>query len=152
MCLYLPAAAWKISTGADKSSFNPKSLRVNSELLHHRGESDEFDSLEGPSKLLCSFHAVIFEECSLKMGADDALCLRLLSCCMGCSQEEAARRGVYSPQDLYTFPATHAGTSSTLKVNIRNNSSDMHEVRRAVCSCWAEAHTHTRSYRPDTRR
>uniref|UniRef100_H3D713 Centrosomal protein 192 n=1 Tax=Tetraodon nigroviridis TaxID=99883 RepID=H3D713_TETNG len=46
----------------------------------------------------------------------------------GCSQEEAVKRGVYSPQDHYTFPATHVGTSSTLKVNIRNSSSDMHEL------------------------
>nr|XP_046255451.1 centrosomal protein of 192 kDa [Scatophagus argus]XP_046255452.1 centrosomal protein of 192 kDa [Scatophagus argus] len=45
------------------------------------------------------------------------------------SQEEAVRRGVYSPQDLYTFPATRLGESSTLKVNIRNNSSDMHELK-----------------------
>lgn len=45
------------------------------------------------------------------------------------SQEEASRRGVYSPQDLYNFPATQVGESSTLKVNIRNNSSNMHEVR-----------------------
>ncbi|KAM9353963.1 centrosomal protein of 192 kDa [Symphorus nematophorus] len=44
------------------------------------------------------------------------------------SQEEGARRGVYSPQELYTFPATRAGESSTLKVNIRNNSSDTHEL------------------------
>ncbi|XP_076016807.1 centrosomal protein of 192 kDa isoform X2 [Genypterus blacodes] len=45
------------------------------------------------------------------------------------SQEEAVRREVYSPQDLYTFPATRVGESSTLKVNIRNNSSDMHELK-----------------------
>ncbi|XP_074538794.1 centrosomal protein of 192 kDa isoform X2 [Halichoeres trimaculatus] len=45
------------------------------------------------------------------------------------SQEEAVRRGVYSPQDLYTFPATGVGESSTVKVNIRNNSSDVHELR-----------------------
>lgn len=45
------------------------------------------------------------------------------------SQEEAGRRGVYSPQELYTFPATQLRGSSTLKVNIRNSSSDMHEVR-----------------------
>uniref|UniRef100_A0A8C4EH07 Centrosomal protein 192 n=1 Tax=Dicentrarchus labrax TaxID=13489 RepID=A0A8C4EH07_DICLA len=38
-------------------------------------------------------------------------------------------RGVYSPQDLYTFPATRVGESSTLKVNIRNNSSDTHELK-----------------------
>lgn len=50
------------------------------------------------------------------------------------SQEEAVRRGVYSPQDLYTFPATRVGESSTLKVNIRNNSSDMHEVRHDLFS------------------
>lgn len=40
---------------------------------------------------------------------------------------------MYSPHDRYAFPATHVGTSSTLKVNIRNNSADMHEVRPAVC-------------------
>uniref|UniRef100_A0A3B3UYU8 Centrosomal protein 192 n=1 Tax=Poecilia latipinna TaxID=48699 RepID=A0A3B3UYU8_9TELE len=44
-------------------------------------------------------------------------------------QEEAVRRGVYSPQDLYTFPHTRLGESSTLKVNIRNNSSERHELR-----------------------
>ncbi|XP_067365426.1 centrosomal protein of 192 kDa isoform X1 [Channa argus] len=44
-------------------------------------------------------------------------------------QEEAVRRGVYSPQDLYTFPTTQVGESSTLKVNIRNNSSDIHELK-----------------------
>uniref|UniRef100_A0A3Q2PUX4 Centrosomal protein 192 n=1 Tax=Fundulus heteroclitus TaxID=8078 RepID=A0A3Q2PUX4_FUNHE len=43
--------------------------------------------------------------------------------------EEALRRGVYSPQDLYTFPDTRLGESSTLKVNVRNNSSDTHELR-----------------------
>ncbi|XP_068179644.1 centrosomal protein of 192 kDa [Antennarius striatus] len=43
-------------------------------------------------------------------------------------QEEAGRRGMYAPQELYTFPATRVGESSTLKVNIRNNSSDMHEL------------------------
>ncbi|XP_028281383.1 centrosomal protein of 192 kDa isoform X2 [Parambassis ranga] len=42
--------------------------------------------------------------------------------------EDGARRGVYSPQDLYTFPATRVGESSSLKVNIRNNSSDTHEI------------------------
>ncbi|KAK2844107.1 hypothetical protein Q5P01_010766 [Channa striata] len=45
------------------------------------------------------------------------------------SQEESVRRGVYSPQDLYTFPATQVGESSTLKVNIRNSSSDIHELK-----------------------
>ncbi|XP_049439243.1 centrosomal protein of 192 kDa isoform X2 [Epinephelus fuscoguttatus] len=44
------------------------------------------------------------------------------------SQEDAVRRGVYSPQDLYTFPATRVGESSALKVNIRNNSSSTHEL------------------------
>lgn len=43
------------------------------------------------------------------------------------------RRGVYSPQDLYTFPVTRVGESSTLKVNIRNNSTETHEVRNASC-------------------
>ncbi|XP_030015158.1 centrosomal protein of 192 kDa isoform X1 [Sphaeramia orbicularis] len=45
------------------------------------------------------------------------------------SQEEAGRRGVYAPQDLYTFPATRVGESSSLKVNIRNNSPDTHELK-----------------------
>uniref|UniRef100_A0A667ZNW0 Centrosomal protein 192 n=1 Tax=Myripristis murdjan TaxID=586833 RepID=A0A667ZNW0_9TELE len=44
-------------------------------------------------------------------------------------QEEAVRKGVYSPQDLYTFPATRVGESSTLKVSVRNNSADMHELK-----------------------
>ncbi|XP_030605186.1 centrosomal protein of 192 kDa [Archocentrus centrarchus] len=45
------------------------------------------------------------------------------------SQEETVRRCVYSPQDLYTFPATRVGESSSLKVNIRNNSSVTHELK-----------------------
>uniref|UniRef100_A0A672Y5X5 Centrosomal protein 192 n=1 Tax=Sphaeramia orbicularis TaxID=375764 RepID=A0A672Y5X5_9TELE len=44
-------------------------------------------------------------------------------------KEEAGRRGVYAPQDLYTFPATRVGESSSLKVNIRNNSPDTHELK-----------------------
>ncbi|XP_037533103.1 centrosomal protein of 192 kDa [Nematolebias whitei] len=47
------------------------------------------------------------------------------------SQEEVVRRGVYSPQDLYTFPDTRVGESSTLKVNVRNSSSDTHELKFA---------------------
>lgn len=43
--------------------------------------------------------------------------------------EEGVRRGVYAPQDLYTFPATRVGESSSLKVNIRNNSADTHELK-----------------------
>uniref|UniRef100_A0A3P8SAQ8 Centrosomal protein 192 n=1 Tax=Amphiprion percula TaxID=161767 RepID=A0A3P8SAQ8_AMPPE len=45
------------------------------------------------------------------------------------SQEEAVWRGVHSPQDLYTFPTTRVGESSTLKVSFRNNSSDTHELK-----------------------
>ncbi|KAJ8288500.1 hypothetical protein COCON_G00011590 [Conger conger] len=45
------------------------------------------------------------------------------------SQEEAPRRGVYAPQDLYTFPQTRVGESSALKVNVRNNSFDTHELK-----------------------
>uniref|UniRef100_A0A8C6TZN8 Centrosomal protein 192 n=1 Tax=Neogobius melanostomus TaxID=47308 RepID=A0A8C6TZN8_9GOBI len=45
------------------------------------------------------------------------------------SAEDGVRRGVYSPQDLYTFPATRVGESSSLKVNIRNNSADTHELK-----------------------
>lgn len=45
------------------------------------------------------------------------------------SAVDGARRGVYSPQDLYTFPATRVGESSSLKVSIRNNSTDTHELK-----------------------
>ncbi|XP_039973029.1 centrosomal protein of 192 kDa isoform X2 [Xiphias gladius] len=51
----------------------------------------------------------------------------------GKTSQEAARRGVYSPQDLYTFPATRVGESSTLKVSIRNNSSNTHELKFVNC-------------------
>ncbi|XP_052000198.1 centrosomal protein of 192 kDa-like isoform X3 [Xyrauchen texanus] len=45
------------------------------------------------------------------------------------SQTESQKRGVYAPQSLYTFPATRVGTTSTLKVNFRNNSSNTHELK-----------------------
>lgn len=45
------------------------------------------------------------------------------------SAADGVRRGVYSPQDLYTFPATRVGESSSLKVSIRNNSADTHELK-----------------------
>lgn len=45
------------------------------------------------------------------------------------SQEEVMRRGVYAAQDVYTFPATRVGESSSLKVNIRNNSAETHELK-----------------------
>ncbi|XP_072572907.1 centrosomal protein of 192 kDa isoform X1 [Paramormyrops kingsleyae] len=45
------------------------------------------------------------------------------------SQEEMQRRGVYAPQDLYTFPQTRVGESCTLKVHVRNNSFDTHELK-----------------------
>ncbi|XP_073728008.1 centrosomal protein of 192 kDa isoform X2 [Misgurnus anguillicaudatus] len=45
------------------------------------------------------------------------------------SQTETQKRGVYAPQSLYTFPATRVGSTSTLKVNFRNNSSNTHELK-----------------------
>ncbi|MBN3308453.1 CE192 protein, partial [Amia calva] len=45
------------------------------------------------------------------------------------SQEEGTPRGVYAPQDLYTFPSTRVGESSTLKVNVRNNSFATHMLK-----------------------
>lgn len=45
------------------------------------------------------------------------------------SQEDQPRRGVFAPQDLYTFPPTRVGESSSLKVNVRNNSFDTHELK-----------------------
>ncbi|XP_057196525.1 centrosomal protein of 192 kDa isoform X2 [Triplophysa rosa] len=44
------------------------------------------------------------------------------------SQTETQKRGVYAPQGLYMFPAMRVGTTSTLKVNFRNNSSNVHEL------------------------
>ncbi|NXK53938.1 CE192 protein, partial [Chauna torquata] len=38
-------------------------------------------------------------------------------------------RGVYAPEDLYTFPPTRVGESHTLKVNLRNNSFRTHLLR-----------------------
>ncbi|XP_010080899.1 PREDICTED: centrosomal protein of 192 kDa, partial [Pterocles gutturalis] len=38
-------------------------------------------------------------------------------------------RGVYAPEDLYTFPPTKVGESCTLKVNLRNNSSATHLLK-----------------------
>lgn len=42
--------------------------------------------------------------------------------------DEPPKRGVYAPQDIYTFPGTRLGMAHTLKVNFRNNSFDTHEV------------------------
>uniref|UniRef100_A0A665TA93 Centrosomal protein 192 n=1 Tax=Echeneis naucrates TaxID=173247 RepID=A0A665TA93_ECHNA len=49
------------------------------------------------------------------------------------SQEEAVQRGVHTPKDLYTFPTTRVGESSSLKVSIRNNSSNTHELKFVNC-------------------
>uniref|UniRef100_A0A8C4XM27 Centrosomal protein 192 n=1 Tax=Falco tinnunculus TaxID=100819 RepID=A0A8C4XM27_FALTI len=38
-------------------------------------------------------------------------------------------RGVYAPEDLYTFPPTRVGESCTLKVNLRNNSFTTHMLK-----------------------
>ncbi|XP_062424097.1 centrosomal protein of 192 kDa [Rhea pennata] len=38
-------------------------------------------------------------------------------------------RGLYAPEDLYTFPPTRVGESRTLKVNLRNNSFTTHFLR-----------------------
>ncbi|XP_072317794.1 centrosomal protein of 192 kDa isoform X2 [Eucyclogobius newberryi] len=69
------------------------------------------------------------------------------------SAEETVRRGMYSPQDLYTFPATRVGESSSLKVNIRNNSADTHEISalseapRSV-QAHVSRHSHRRAAHP----
>ncbi|XP_018618495.2 centrosomal protein of 192 kDa isoform X1 [Scleropages formosus] len=44
-------------------------------------------------------------------------------------QEEAQRRGVYAPQELYTFPTTRVGESCTLKTNVRNSSFNTYELK-----------------------
>uniref|UniRef100_A0AAY4DD36 Centrosomal protein 192 n=1 Tax=Denticeps clupeoides TaxID=299321 RepID=A0AAY4DD36_9TELE len=43
--------------------------------------------------------------------------------------QDVPKRGVYAPQDVYTFPTTRVGEASTLKVNFRNNSIDSHELK-----------------------
>ncbi|XP_078397184.1 centrosomal protein of 192 kDa [Cetorhinus maximus] len=44
-------------------------------------------------------------------------------------QEQPAYKGVFAPEDLYSFPATLVGESSTLKVNLRNSSSVAHMLK-----------------------
>uniref|UniRef100_A0AAY4DD72 Centrosomal protein 192 n=1 Tax=Denticeps clupeoides TaxID=299321 RepID=A0AAY4DD72_9TELE len=53
---------------------------------------------------------------------------RLDECC-GFRVQDVPKRGVYAPQDVYTFPTTRVGEASTLKVNFRNNSIDSHELK-----------------------
>uniref|UniRef100_UPI00398F3BB2 centrosomal protein of 192 kDa isoform X2 n=1 Tax=Pristiophorus japonicus TaxID=55135 RepID=UPI00398F3BB2 len=43
--------------------------------------------------------------------------------------EQPGYRGVFAPEDLYTFPATPVGESSTLKVHLRNSSSVAHMLK-----------------------
>ncbi|XP_058878688.1 centrosomal protein of 192 kDa isoform X1 [Acipenser ruthenus] len=45
------------------------------------------------------------------------------------SQDEGTQRGVFAPQDSYTFPYTRVGGSSTLKVNVRNNTFATHMLK-----------------------
>ncbi|XP_069778568.1 centrosomal protein of 192 kDa isoform X2 [Narcine bancroftii] len=42
---------------------------------------------------------------------------------------ELPYKGVYAPDDLYSFPATHVRESSTLKVHLRNSSSIAHSLK-----------------------
>nr|XP_021515189.1 centrosomal protein of 192 kDa isoform X1 [Meriones unguiculatus] len=42
---------------------------------------------------------------------------------------DLSRHGVYAPKDVYLFPPTAAGESSTLKVNLRNNSFFTHALK-----------------------
>ncbi|XP_072324522.1 centrosomal protein of 192 kDa isoform X1 [Scyliorhinus torazame] len=44
-------------------------------------------------------------------------------------QEQPVYKGVFAPEDLYLFPATPVGESSTLKVNLRNSSSLVHMLK-----------------------
>ncbi|KAM6909723.1 centrosomal protein of 192 kDa [Xenentodon cancila] len=83
------------------------------------GTGVKFGPVEGPQQGNCS---LVKTEATLKNRK------RPETSASKTRQEESVRRGVYCPQDLYTFEKTHVGESSTLKVNIRNNSSDMHEL------------------------
>ncbi|XP_072425902.1 centrosomal protein of 192 kDa isoform X5 [Chiloscyllium punctatum] len=44
-------------------------------------------------------------------------------------QEQPPFKGVFAPEDLYSFPATPVGESSTLKINLRNSSSVAHMLK-----------------------
>ncbi|XP_060679851.1 centrosomal protein of 192 kDa isoform X3 [Hemiscyllium ocellatum] len=44
-------------------------------------------------------------------------------------QEQPLFKGVFAPEDLYSFPATPVGESSTLKINLRNSSSVAHMLK-----------------------
>ncbi|KAM9309577.1 centrosomal protein of 192 kDa [Pholidichthys leucotaenia] len=83
------------------------------------GTGTKFEPMEGPHEGDCS---LVKTEPTVKSKK------RADSSAGRTSQEEALRRGVYSPQDVYTFPTTRVGESSSLKVNIRNSSSDAHEL------------------------
>ncbi|XP_054046587.1 centrosomal protein of 192 kDa isoform X1 [Rissa tridactyla] len=50
------------------------------------------------------------------------------ACTIKTGQNEITR-GVYAPEDLYTFPPTRVGESCTLKVNLRNNSFATHLLK-----------------------
>ncbi|KAM6349490.1 centrosomal protein of 192 kDa [Podargus strigoides] len=54
---------------------------------------------------------VYSEECTIKAGQNEII------------------RGIYAPEDLYTFPPTRVGESCTLKVNLRNNSFTTHLLK-----------------------
>ncbi|XP_069587109.1 centrosomal protein of 192 kDa [Ranitomeya imitator] len=45
------------------------------------------------------------------------------------SSQDEAGRGVFASEELYTFPSTLVGESSTLKVNLRNNSFATYSLR-----------------------
>ncbi|KAM9303176.1 centrosomal protein of 192 kDa [Morus bassanus] len=45
------------------------------------------------------------------------------------ARQNEVTRGVYAPEDLYTFPPTRVGESCTLKVNLRNNSFTTHLLK-----------------------
>ncbi|XP_064299129.1 centrosomal protein of 192 kDa isoform X1 [Phalacrocorax carbo] len=45
------------------------------------------------------------------------------------ARQNEITRGLYAPEDLYTFPPTRVGESCTLKVNLRNNSFTTHLLK-----------------------
>lgn len=50
------------------------------------------------------------------------------------SRQNEVIRGVYAPEDVYTFLPTRVGESSALKVNLRNNSFITHMVSLTLLS------------------
>uniref|UniRef100_A0A8D0H067 Centrosomal protein of 192 kDa n=1 Tax=Sphenodon punctatus TaxID=8508 RepID=A0A8D0H067_SPHPU len=76
-----------------------------------------------------TLHAKVFSGAFIK--TDAPVMPRRIACSDASFQngKKEGVRGVYAPEDLYTFLPTRVGESSTLKVNLRNSSSTLHMLK-----------------------